>query len=160
MFQHFSAQLGTPVAILRLNYAIDLRYGVILDVAQKVHRGEPIDLTMGYVNVIWQGAVNTRTLQVFPLCTSPPAILNLTGTQVVSVREMAERLGELMGTAPVFEGREEDTALLSNASKLRDLFGEPAIPLDIMLQWVAYWVIVGGPTLDKPTHFEQRDGKF
>jgi nucleoside-diphosphate-sugar epimerase len=160
MFQHFSGRFGTPVTILRLNYAIDLRYGVILDVAQKVQRGLPIDLAMGYVNVIWQGDVNDRALRAFSLCQSPPAILNLTGTEAVSVRAMAERLGELMGKKPVFEGRESDTALLSNASRARDLFGEPEVPLDTMIQWAAHWVMIGGPTFNKPTHFEQRNGKF
>jgi nucleoside-diphosphate-sugar epimerase len=160
MFQHFSARFGTPVTILRLNYAIDLRYGVILDIAEKVHEGRPIDLAMGHVNVIWQGDVNARTLQSFSLCKSPPAILNLTGTETVSVRAIAQRMGELMGKEPLFEGREADTALLSNASRAKALFGEPAVPLDTMLQWVAHWVMIGGPTLGKPTHFEQRDGKF
>jgi len=160
MFQHFSGRLGTAVTILRLNYAIDLRYGVVLDVAQKVQRGLPIDLAMGYVNVIWQGDVNDRALRAFSLCQSPPAILNLTGTEAVSVRAMAERLGELMGKKPVFEGRESDTALLSNASRARTLFGEPEVPLDTMIQWAAHWVMIGGPTFNKPTHFEQRNGKF
>jgi nucleoside-diphosphate-sugar epimerase len=160
MFQHFSGRFGTPVTILRLNYAIDLRYGVILDVAQKVHRGLPVDVTMGHVNVIWQGDVNARTLQSFSLCQSPPTILNIAGAETVSVRAMAVRLGELMGKKPVFQGREADTALLSNASRARSLFGEPTVPLDTMIQWVAHWVMIGGPTLDKPTHFEQRDGKF
>jgi len=160
MFQHFSRRFGTRATILRLNYAIDLRYGVILDVAQKVHEGLPIDVTMGYVNVVWQGDVNARTLRSFSLCQSPPTIVNITGPEAVSVRAMAERLGELMGRQPVFEGREADTALLSNASRARALFGEPTAPLDTMVQWVAHWVMIGGPTLDKPTHFEQRDGKF
>ena len=160
MFQHFSGRFGTPVTILRLNYAIDLRYGVLLDVAQKVHRGAPVDLTMGFVNVIWQGDVNARTLQAFSLCASPPAILNLTGAEVASVRKIAERLGELMGKQPVFAGREAETALLSNTARVRRLFGDPPTPLDTMLQWVAHWVMIGGPTLDKPTHFETRNGKF
>jgi nucleoside-diphosphate-sugar epimerase len=160
MFQHFSEKFGTPVTILRLNYAIDLRYGVILDVAQKVARGLPIDLAMGYVNVMWQGDVNVRALQAFSLCKSPPALLNLTGAEIVSVRAIAQRLGELMNKNPSLEGREADTALISNASRARALFGEPAVPLDTMLQWVAHWVMGDGPTLDKPTHYEQRDGKF
>jgi len=160
MFEHFSERFGSPVTILRLNYAIDLRYGVILDVAQQVYEGRPIDLTMGHANVIWQGDVNACTLRAFALCASPPAILNLTGSQVVSVREMAERLGELLGKTPAFQGREADTALLSNSARARNLFGEPPTTLDTMLQWVAHWVMTGSPTLDKPTHFEQRDGKF
>lgn len=160
MFQHFSARFGTPVTILRLNYAIDLRYGVLLDIAEKVYQGLPVDLTMGHVNVIWQGDVNACTLRSFWLCKSPPTILNLTGPDTVSVRSVAERLGVLMGKKPIFEGREADTALLSNASRARALFGEPTVPLDTMLQWVAHWVMIGGPTLGKPTHFEQRDGRF
>ncbi len=160
MFQHFSGRFGTPVAILRLNYAIDLRYGVILDVAQKVHRGLPVDVTMGYVNVIWQGDVNDCVLRAFSHCQSPPTILNLTGAEAVSVRKMAERLGALLGKEPVFQGQEADTALISNTRRARQLFGEPAVSLDTMLQWAAYWVMTGGPTLDKPTHYEQRDGKF
>jgi nucleoside-diphosphate-sugar epimerase len=160
MFQHFSGRFGTPATILRLNYAIDLRYGVILDIAQKVRKGFPIDLTTGYVNVIWQGDVNARALQSFSLCQSPPTILNITGTETASVRAMAERLGQLMGRKPTFEGREADTALLSDASRARSLFGEPTVQLDTMIQWVAHWVMIGGPTLSKPTHYEQRDGKF
>jgi len=160
MFQHFSGRFKTAVTILRLNYAIDLRYGVMLDIAQKVRQGLPVDLAMGYVNVIWQGDVNDCVLRAFAHCQSPPTILNLTGAEVVSVRKMAQRLGALMGAKPVFQGEEADTALISNTRRARQLCGEPAVSLDTMLQWVAHWVMIGGPTLDKPTHYETRNGKF
>jgi nucleoside-diphosphate-sugar epimerase len=160
MFEYFSEKYGTPVALLRLNYAIDLRYGVLHDLALRVWHSAPIDLSMGYVNVIWQRDANSVALRAFSRCQSPPFALNLTGPETASVRSIAERFGALFGIPPVFTGREASTALLSNASLCARLFGPPQVSLDQMIHWVAHWIKQGGRSLGKPTHFEQRDGQF
>jgi nucleoside-diphosphate-sugar epimerase len=160
MFEYFSLQNGTPVTLIRLAYAVDLRYGIILDIAQKVRSKTMIDLSMGNVNLIWQGDANTQILRSLEYCSSPVNILNITGPEIVSIRWLAKRLGELMDIKPIFEGIESDTAILLNASKAFQLFGYPKTTLDQMVQWVANWVLKNGMTLNKPTHFEQRDGKF
>ncbi len=160
MFQHFSCIYGTPVTLLRLNYAIDLRYGVLLDVGRKVFERRPVDLRMGHANVIWQGDANSICLRAFAICQSPPAIVNVTGPETVSIRWAAERFGACFGIEPVFEGVEADTALLNNASRCHRLFGYPSVTLEQMIEWTAEWIRGGGPTLNKPTHFETRDGRF
>jgi nucleoside-diphosphate-sugar epimerase len=161
MVEHVSAQHGTPAVMFRLNYAIDLRYGVLVDVAQRVLRGDVIDLAMGNVNAIWQGDANAVALRALAHASSPPLLLNVTGPETVSVRALACRFAALLGRpAPAFAGEEAPTALLSNAGRAHDLFGYPQVPLERMVRWVAHWVHIGGPTLDKPTHFEQRDGRF
>ena len=157
---HFSLQYGTPMAILRLNYAIDLRYGILLDIAEKVYAEELISLKMGNVNVIWQGDANAIALRAFAHCQSPPLILNVTGPETVSIRSLASRFGTLFNKSPIFEGQEAETALLSNASRCHQRFGYPSVSLEQMIEWVAEWVRIGGATLRKPTHFEVRDGKF
>ena len=157
---YFSSQFGTPMAILRLNYAIDLRYGILLDIAEKVYAEESISLEMGNVNVIWQGAANSVALRAFAHCQSPPLILNVTGPETVSVRYLASCFGTLFNTSPRFTGEEAETALLSNASRCHQLFGYPRVSLAQMIEWVAEWVRIGGTTLHKPTRFEVRDGKF
>jgi nucleoside-diphosphate-sugar epimerase len=160
MLEYFSSLHGTPVTILRLNYAIDLRYGVLLDVGQKVFDRRPVNLAMGHANVIWQGDANSICLQSFALCQSPPTILNLTGPETVSIRWLARRFGELFGIEPILEGTESDTALLNNASRCHRLFGYPSVTVGQMVEMVAAWIGLGGATLNKPTHFETRDGKF
>ena len=160
MFEYFSARHQTPVAILRLNYAIDLRYGVLRDVAEKVFARRPIDLTMGHANVIWQRDANSVALRAFAHCSCPPFILNLTGAETVSVRSLAEQFGKIWGVEPVFEGTESETALLSDASRCREMFGLPEVSLDEMVAWTAHWVGRGGRSLGKPTHFESRSGDF
>ena len=157
---YFSSQFGTPMAILRLNYAIDLRYGILLDIAEKVYAEEPISLEMGNVNVIWQGDANAVALRAFARCQSPPLILNVTGPETVSVRYLASCFGTLFNKSPHFEGEEAETALLSNASRCHQFFGYPRVSLGQMIEWIAEWVRIGGKTLHKPTHFEVRDGKF
>lgn len=157
---YFSSQFGTPMAILRLNYAIDLRYGILLDIAEKVYAEEPISLEMGNVNVIWQGDANAVALRAFAHCQSPPLILNVTGPETVSVRHLALCFGVIFKKLPRFEGEEASTALLSNASRCHQLFGYPRVSLGQMIEWVAEWVRTDGTTLRKPTHFEVRDGKF
>lgn len=160
MFDHFSNEAGTRVLHYRLNYAVDLRYGVVVDIAQRILRQEPIDLSAGYFNVIWQGYANSVALKCLGLASSPPALLNVTGMERACVRELATRLGGLLGVAPVFRGTESPTALLSNASRCHARFGSPDIDLDTMVEWAAAWLKQGGVTLNKPTHFEARDGKF
>jgi len=160
LFEYFSARYGTPVTLLRLNYAIDLRYGVLRDIGQKVFERRPVNLAMGMVNVIWQGDANSVCLRAFGLCQSPPAVLNLTGPETLSVRALALRFGELLGVEPVFEGAEGQTALLSNAARCQALLGYPEVSVEQMILWVADWLRMGGVAWNKPTHFEVRDGKF
>ena len=160
VFEHTSNQFGTPLAILRLNYAIDLRYGILLDIAEKVYYEKPVDVTMGAANVIWQGDANAIVLRALMHCQSPPMLLNLTGPEIVSIRWLATRFGEIFGKTPAFEGIEAETALLSNAAHCHQLFGYPRVSLEQMVQWVAHWAEIGGTTLGKPTKFEVRDGKF
>lgn len=160
VFEYFSRKYGTPITLFRLNYAVELRYGVLVDVALKVWSGQPLDITMGHANVIWQGDANAVALRCLGIAQSPPTILNVTGPETLSLRAIAHRFGELFGREPILTGSEADTALLNNASKMFGLFGYPTVPVDTILKWVAHWVQSGGPTLNKPTHYETRDGKF
>jgi nucleoside-diphosphate-sugar epimerase len=160
MFEYVSNTHGLRCAIMRLNYAVEMRYGVLLDIAQKVHAGQPVDLRMGAANVIWQGDANAQALALLAHCTAPPAIFNVTGPETVSVRRLAVRFGELMGVQSIYTHAEAETALLSNAGKIQRLVGYPTVPLDRIITWTADWVQRGGATLDKPTHFETRDGRF
>lgn len=160
IFGYFSDRNSTPIAILRLNYAIDLRYGVLHDIADKVHHGAPVDLTMGYANVIWQRDASSVALRAFAHCAAPPFVLNLTGSATLSVRDIAERFGRRFGVEPVFAGKEAETALLSNAARCRELFEAETVTLDQMIEWTADWVRAGGRNLGKPTHFQEREGKF
>ncbi len=160
MFQYFSSRWQTPVSIIRLNYAIDLRYGVLIDVGRKVYHGEPIDLAMGHVNVIWQGDANAAVLRSLEHCAAPPFILNLTGPEVLPIREAAAAFGRLFGKEPAFRGREAPTALLSNAARYVQLMGPPRVSPQCLITWAAHWIRAGGRSLGKPTHYEARDGKF
>ena len=160
MFEYFSARHATPGRIVRLNYAIDMRYGVLFDIASKVHRGEPVDVTMGHVNVIWQGDANAQVLRCLAHCTTPSTVINSTGLETLSVRTLATQLGERLGVAATITGHEADTALLSDAHEASRLFGPPLVPIETMLDWVADWIAHDGPSLGKPTKFEVRDGTF
>ena len=160
MFEYGALTAGTRVALLRLNYANDLRYGVLHDIARKVFHGEVIELGSSCVNVIWQGDANRVILQSFGLCASPARILNLTGPETVSVRWLAEVFGRRFNNTPVFSGSEGPTALLSNAAECQRLFGYPQVTLGQMMDWTAHWIESGGRSLSKPTHYETRDGKF
>ncbi len=160
IFEYFSRTHQIPGAIIRLNYAIDLRYGVLLDVAQRVYNQQPIDLTMGFVNVIWQSDANAIVLRSFEHVEAPPFVINVTGLETVSIRKLAEQFGEILEIEPVFQGREADTALLSDAGHCCELFGQPSVTLAQMIRWIAHWVQIDGPTLAKPTHFETRDGGY
>lgn len=160
LFEHGSERDGVRVALIRLNYALDLRYGVLVDLARTIVAGEPVDVSMGWVNVIWQGDANDMILRASALATRPPTPLNLTGTEAHGVRDLALRLGELLGEPVRFTGEEAPTALLSDASRAAELLGPPATPLDAVLRWTAHWVRAGGRALDKPTGFQVRDGAF
>jgi nucleoside-diphosphate-sugar epimerase len=160
VFEYFSHKNQTPLFIYRLNYAIDLRYGVLLDVAQSVNAGRAIDLSMGHANVIWQGDANEIALRALHVAAYPPVTMNVTGPETISIRWLAERFGELLGKEPVFTGEEQDSALLSNASRAHQLFGYPRVSLRQMIEWVAHWVKIDGETLNKPTHFQERRGRF
>lgn len=160
VFSHGAAHYGTRVAIIRLNYAIEPRYGVLRDIADKVHAGLPIDLATGWVNVIWQRDANAIALRAFPHAAAPPFVLNVTGRPAVSVRDLATRFGARFGRDPVFSGEEATTALLANAAKAEALFGSNPVGVDEMVERVARWIEQGGRSLSKPTHFEARDGRF
>jgi nucleoside-diphosphate-sugar epimerase len=160
IFTHFSYRNQTPLAILRLNYAIDLRYGVLTDLGRKIVAGQPVDVSMGAVNVIWQRDANAVCLRSFAWCASPPDILNLTGPETLSVRWLSQELGRRLGVEPVLVGEEQPTALLNNASRCRERFGDPTVSVETLLDWVAHWLCIGGETWDKPTKFQVRDGKF
>lgn len=160
VFEHFAATRSTRVAIVRLNYAIDMRYGVLTDLAVQIDQGTPIPLAMGHVNVIWQGDANRIALESLPHAAAPPFVLNVTGADTLSVRSLATELGQRLGTAPRFTGAEAPDALLSDTARMRAHFGAPEVGVDQMLDWVAEWVREGRPLLGKPTHFEARDGSF
>jgi len=160
IFEYFSGLYGTRVTLVRLNYAIDVRYGVLLDIGQKVFSRQPVSVAMGAVNAIWQGDANSVVLRSLALASSPPFVLNLTGPGVLRVRDLAERFGKIFGIEPEFEGREGETALLNDARLCHRLLGAPSVSLEEMIATVAEWIRERKPTLNKPTHFEVRDGRF
>ena len=159
MFEHFSHLHGTPGRLLRLSYAIDMRYGVLHDVAQKLLHKQPIDLSMGHANVIWQGEANDWALRSLAHCTAPTTALNLSGPKV-STRELACEMSLRLNIAPIFTGYEVETAWLVDCGEAFRLFGEPQVNLSRMIDWTADWVKRGGASLNKPTHYEARDGKY
>jgi len=160
IFQYCSGETGTPVCLIRLFYSIDLRYGVLRDIGEKVYSGEELNLDMGYVNVIWQGDAVNQSLLAFSRCAVPPRPLNITGPEVVSVRQAAERFGELFDRKPVFSGTPAPDALLGNTDEAEKLFGTPKVSVDRMITWIARWIEDGGRGLGKPTHFETRNGSY
>jgi nucleoside-diphosphate-sugar epimerase len=159
MFEHFSHQHQTPGRLIRLSYAIDMRYGVLHDVAQKVLHRETIDLAMGHANVIWQGEANDWALRSLAHCDTPTSPLNLSGPKI-SIRAVAQALGQRLGIEPVLAGQEAPTAWLIDSSQAFKLFGPPQVSLETMLDWTADWVRRGGASLGKPTHYEARDGRY
>jgi nucleoside-diphosphate-sugar epimerase len=160
IFQYHSIANGTPVCLFRLNYAIDLRYGVLHDIGSSVWGGEPIDVTIGRFNIIWQGDANRMALQCLEHCTSPATPLNVTGPDALSTRQIATAFGEIMGRPVRFVGEESEAVFLSNASRALGLFGGTTVSVDQMIAWNAHWVMAGGRSLGKPTHFEVKDGEF
>ncbi len=160
-FADASRQHGTRVALIRLNYSVDLRYGVLVDIGKKVLAGEPVEVRMGYFNTIWQGDALDHIVRALSHGASPPFVLNVTGRKILSVREVAEKFGEILEKKVIFTGdKEEPTAWLSDASTAYALFGKPSVPEDVLITWAADWLARGGETLDKPTHFEVRDGEY
>ena len=157
---HFAERDGTPMAFVRLNYAVETRYGVLVDIARAVRDGDPIDLTTGHANVVWQGYANEVTLRALRHAAVPPFVLNVTGPETVSVRQAAEALGAALGRTPVLVGEESESALLSNAQRCHGLFGYPDVTVAELIDWTAAWVSDGLPLHGKPTHFQRRDGRF
>ncbi|MCB2054476.1 MAG: NAD(P)-dependent oxidoreductase [Geminicoccaceae bacterium] len=160
MFEHFSRLHGTPGRLLRLSYAIDMRYGVLHDVARAVLAEEPVSLAMGHVNVIWQGDANACALRSLAHATTPTTPLNLSGPEVVSIRALARAFGQRFGKHPRFVDEEAPTAWLVNTDEQQRLFGYPRVPLARLIDWTADWVAAGRSSLGKPTHFETRDGSY
>ncbi|RKP51397.1 NAD(P)-dependent oxidoreductase [Cohnella endophytica] len=160
VFEHFSHKYDIPMAIYRLNYAIDMRYGVLLEIAKSVRAGKPVNVEMGHFNCIWQGDANEIALRALSVCDTPPTVLNVTGPETVSTRWAATMFGERFGVTPQFVGEESDNALLSHSGKVMQLFGYPRVSLVQMIDWIAAWVEQDGPYWNKPTHFQEREGKY
>lgn len=159
-FRRSALELGTQLALIRLNYSVEFRYGVLVDIAEKVKRGEAVDLSMGHVNLIWQRDAVAHSILAHELASTVPFILNVTGAGVHRVRDIAVRFGEIFGRPPIFKGEEAPSAWLNNAARSHRLFGLPETSLDQMIEWVAAWQHDGLKTHGKPTGFEKRDGNF
>jgi nucleoside-diphosphate-sugar epimerase len=160
VFEYVSREKGTPGLLLRLFYAVDLRYGTLVDVARQVHEGEAVSLGVPRVNAIWQGDANSYAFRALAFGESPPRPLVVTGPEALSVRVVAERCGRLLGRAPRFEGEEGTVALLGDSARCMSLLGPPEVSSDRLIEWAASWVARGGRSLGKPTHFETTDGRF
>jgi nucleoside-diphosphate-sugar epimerase len=160
IFEYHSNAYNTGCLMFRLNYAVDLRYGVLVDIARKVYSGEPVDVTVPAFNAIWQRDANSYALRALQLCASPPRILNVTGAETVTVREIAEFFATRFGRTYQIRGQEGTSALLSDASLCHSLLGPPSVPLSTLKEWVAHWVMRGGEDLNRPTHFEVVDGSY
>jgi nucleoside-diphosphate-sugar epimerase len=160
MFEYGSIKNKTEVTLIRLNYSVEMRYGVLVDIALKVKNNQPVDLAMGYFNVIWQGDMNNFVLRSLGLVKSPAKVLNITGPEILSVREVAKEFGKLFGVKPVLVNKEAPTALLSNSEQAFGLFGRPKVPINQVIKWIAGWLKEDKELLGKPTHFEVRDGKY
>lgn len=159
-YERVSRESGTPVVMIRLNYAVELRYGVLVDIAQKVLAGQPVDVSTGKVNAIWQRDAVDHIIRSHSVATTPAVPLNITGSPALSVRWVAEEFGKLLGREPLITGREEESAWIGNPSRSHGLFGTPPTDARQMMEWIAAWLLAGGGTHGKPTRFENRNGKF
>jgi nucleoside-diphosphate-sugar epimerase len=160
MFEYFSRRFDTPGRLFRLNYAIDMRYGVLHDIASKVLQGEPIDVSLGHVNFIWQGDAASQALRCLAHCDTPTSPINVSGHEILSVRDLAAKFGARFGRAPVITGKEEPTAWLTNTAQAVKLFGLPIVDTEQLIKWTADWVSRSMPSLGKPTKYEVRDGRY
>ena len=160
IFEYYSHKYNIPMLMYRLNYAIDMRYGTLLEIAKLVQEEKPVDLSNGHMNVIWQGDANEIALRSLAICDSPPKLLNVTGPETLSVHWVATEFGRLLNKKPRFTGNEEPTALLNNASQCHRIFGYPRVSVREMIEMTAEWVKHGGKTINKPTHFQEREGKY
>jgi nucleoside-diphosphate-sugar epimerase len=160
MFEYFSRQFSTPGRLFRLNYAIDMRYGVLHDIATKVLQGKPIDVSLGHVNFIWQGDASAQALRCLAHCDTPTSPLNVSGHEILAVRDLAAKFGALLGRDPVIVGKEQPTAWLTNTSRAVELFGLPIVDTEQLIAWTADWVLRSMPSLGKPTKYEVRDGRY
>jgi nucleoside-diphosphate-sugar epimerase len=160
MFEYFSRKFKTPGRLFRLNYAIDMRYGVLHDIASKVLLGQPIDVSLGHVNFIWQGDASAQALRCLAHCDTPTSPINVSGHEILAVRDLAAKFGKLLGREPVIVGKEQPTAWLTNTSQAVELFGPPVVDTDRLIAWTANWVTRSMPSLGKPTKYEVRDGRY
>jgi nucleoside-diphosphate-sugar epimerase len=160
VFAHMAGAFGTRQLMFRLSYSVELRYGVLVDIADRVRRGEPVDLTMGSVNAIWQGDAVARAIQCLAHTANPPKLLNVTGPDILAIRDVAERFGKLFGRAPVFSGKEAGSAWIADPRESMRLFGPTSVSTDEMMKRIAEYLSAGGRLIGKPTHFEARDGRF
>ncbi|SDN92952.1 Nucleoside-diphosphate-sugar epimerase [Paenibacillus sp. yr247] len=160
IFEHFSLKNRTPMTIFRLNYAVDMRYGVLLEIAKSVKAGKPIDITMGNFNCIWQGDANEYAIRSLNISNNPPEVINVSGPETISMRWVTSMFARRFGVEPIFTGEESPTALLSNSAKAHQIFGYPRVSLQQMIEWTSDWVMADGHTWNKPTHFQEREGKY
>lgn len=160
MFDRFAETKGERVVHIRLNYAVELRYGVLFDIATRIWKGEPVDLTTGFANVVWQGDVGNYVLRSLALAASPSSVLNVSGPEAFSVRQVAREMAAWMGKDVTFSGEENGRGYLNNSARCHGFFGYPTVPLQRIIAWTADWVMRGGESLGKPTHFETQDGKY
>lgn len=160
LFQYFAERDQTPIALARLNYAVELRYGVLVDIAKKVFERQPIDRSTGYANVIWQGDANAMALALLAEASSPATVMNIAGPELVNVEEVASRFATIFNVPVEFTGQCQATALLNDGSTCHRRYGMPRVDLSQMIDWIAAWIQAGNRLLDKPTHFEVRSGQF
>jgi hypothetical protein len=160
MFEYFSRKSATPGRLFRLNYAIDMRYGVLHDIATKVLTGKPIDVSLGHVNFIWQGDASAQALRCLAHCDTPTSPINVSGHEILGVRDLAAKFGALLGREPIIVGSEEPTAWLTDTSQAIKLFGLPIVDTERLIAWTADWVARSMPSLGKPTKYEVRDGRY
>ena len=160
MFEYFSRKFKTPGRLFRLNYAIDMRYGVLHDIATKIVRDQPIDVSLGHVNFIWQGDASAQALRCLAYCDTPTSPINVSGPEILAVRDLAARLGARLGRKPIIVGKEEPTAWITDTSQAVSLFGRPIVDSEKLIDWTADWIARSMPSLGKPTKFEVRDGRY